>query len=398
MPTLTETITRPTQPARPRTSSQGSVVLSGVVSALGAASLGLLACLSLVVTGWSTDPNSSGTSAGLVKAAGQLWLLAHGGSLLVGADKVTLAPLGITAVIVVFAVRGAGASLRRSQARGRRNALVAAFALGPPYALLVAVVTRACRTDQVRPLPTRALVGAVAITAVAAVVAVVRRDGWDELTRGWPPAARAVPQAVAAAVAVVVCTGALLVAASLAADSGQVTAIARTIQGAGPAGFALLLVQIALAPNAAIWASAYAAGTGFAVGTATNVSQAGVALGAVPGLPLLGALPASGPAPAVATISLAGVLAAGVVAGLIVERRLAGSPQHEVTVTAAVAAAVAGVILALVTAIAGGALPGRLATLGPDPLATGAIVAQWLVLTAVPAAWISSWLRTRHAR
>ena len=64
----------------------------------------------------------------------------------------------------------------------------------------------------------------------------------------------------------------------------------------GVAGaIALLLLQLAFAPNALIWSASYALGSGFSLGAGSVVAPAATQLGMVPGIPLLGALPSPGP-------------------------------------------------------------------------------------------------------
>ena len=377
---------------------RGSVILAGVLAACGAAALGLLACLSIVVLGWATDPNSSSTSSALLRSAGHLWLLAHGSPLELAGGTVRLAPLGLTVAIGLLLVRAAHRAGRHTQSRGRQEALVAALSTAPPYALLVAVLASAVRTPGVSTHPSRALVCALALSVAASIAGATRRLGWREATRGWPAPATAAAVAGTAALATLLATGALLVAASLVLDVSQVSVLSRSVQGAGAAGFALLLVQVALVPNAAVWGAAYASGAGFAVGAGTSVGPAGVVLGPVPGLPMLAALPVSGPAPAAAALAIAGVLAAGVVAGVMVARCLGPDvPRHAGPSWTAATALGVGLCFGLICYLAGGEGPGRLSVLGPDPLTNGAAVAQWLALTGVPAAWLTGWLQTRHS-
>ena len=53
----------------------------------------------------------------------------------------------------------------------------------------------------------------------------------------------------------------------------------------------LLLVQVGYVPNAVVWAICYALGPGFAFGIGTVVAPTGSALGSLPMLPMLSALP-----------------------------------------------------------------------------------------------------------
>ena len=87
-------------------------------------------------------------------------------------------------------------------------------------------------------------------------------------------------------------------------------------------GIALLLAQLAVVPNALVWAASYALGSGFVVGAGSMVAPAGTELGMLPGLPLLGALPAAGPGdPALLWWMASGVLAGAVAAGIVVRSR-----------------------------------------------------------------------------
>ena len=82
----------------------------------------------------------------------------------------------------------------------------------------------------------------------------------------------------------------------------------------GVAGaIALLLIQLAFAPNALIWSASYALGSGFSLGAGSVVAPAATQLGMVPGIPLLGALPSPGPGDP----AQLWWLAAGVVAGAL---------------------------------------------------------------------------------
>jgi hypothetical protein len=78
-------------------------------------------------------------------------------------------------------------------------------------------------------------------------------------------------------------------------------------------GIALLLIQLAFAPNALIWSASYALGSGFSLGAGSVVAPAATQLGMVPGIPLLGALPSPGPG----DLAQLWWLAAGAVAGAI---------------------------------------------------------------------------------
>jgi len=110
---------------------------------------------------------------------------------------------------------------------------------------------------------------------------------------------------------VLVAAGAAVVVSALALHRDRVAALTAALEPGVLGGVALLLGQLAFAPNLCVWAGSYALGAGFGLGTGSVVAPAGSQLGLLPGIPILGALPAAGPGSA----QLLWWLAAGVLAG-----------------------------------------------------------------------------------
>ncbi|MFL6130039.1 MAG: DUF6350 family protein, partial [Mycobacteriales bacterium] len=163
----------------------------------------------------------------------------------------------------------------------------------------------------------------------------------------------------------------------LGVHAGRVGDLARTLDPGLVGGGVLVVGCILLLPNAALWAVAYAAGPGFAVGVGTGISPFAAVLGPVPAFPLLAALPQDGsPPPAVRAVLLLPVLA-GVAAGVVLVRSLPPEPattdgaRHRMLPAAGwglVAGLAAAVALTLLAAVAGGRLgDGYLAAVGPSP-------------------------------
>ena len=133
---------------------------------------------------------------------------------------------------------------------------------------------------------------------------------------GWPDWARALPRAVLGAQLVLLVFG-----AGAGADRPDPPSrpghrpARRRWTPESPGGIALLLAQLAVVPNALVWAASYALGSGFALGAGSVVAPAATELGMLPGLPLLGALPAAGPGSPLLLCWLAsGALAGGLAA------------------------------------------------------------------------------------
>ncbi|MBB2975645.1 hypothetical protein FHX49_001211 [Microbacterium endophyticum] len=133
------------------------------------------------------------------------------------------------------------------------------------------------------------------------------------------------------------------------------------------------LAQLAYLPTLVIWALAFVAGPGFAVGTGTAVSPAGTQLGAVPGIPVLGLLPETSSSWLLLLALLP--VAVGAFAGWAVRSRVVAATPNATSepvgpmlaLTAAITVLSASVI-ALGATLASGALgPGRLVEVGPAP-------------------------------
>lgn len=115
-----------------------------------------------------------------------------------------------------------------------------------------------------------------------------------------PPAYRtpafrgAVLRAAGGAVVVLLGCGTLLTAVSLMSHAGAVQLAFLELSDVWSGRFAVLLISLALLPNAIVWGAAYGLGPGFTVGSAA-VGPLGVAdYPDLPDFPLLAALPAEG--------------------------------------------------------------------------------------------------------
>ena len=139
-------------------------------------------------------------------------------------------------------------------------------------------------------------------------------------------------------------------------------------------GIALTAGQLAFVPNLVIWAASWFAGPGFAIGAGSQVSPLGTALGPMPAIPVLGAMPSGDLA--FGYLGLLVPVVAGFLAGAAVRpglvRQLEGRRWPWMIGTAVLGGAFGGLLLGLLAAAsAGSAGPGRFADVGPDALAVG---------------------------
>lgn len=206
------------------------------------------------------------------------------------------------------------------------------------------------------------------------------RARWDSAVESLPRVATGITSAALragiGAVATVVAAAGLITAGALLLSYGQVIALYESVQADVLGGIALTVAQLALIPTVVLWSAAWLIGPGFAIGTGSAISPISTIVGPLPAVPLLGALPTSDASPGLIVV-LVPVLAA-FVAGIAVRPRLVAAlgperrPEGWALVTAVAAALVAGILAGFLAWIAAGAAgPGRLATVGPDPVAVG---------------------------
>ncbi|MFD1714631.1 DUF6350 family protein [Amnibacterium flavum] len=172
---------------------------------------------------------------------------------------------------------------------------------------------------------------------------------------------------------------AILVAGLLVIGYSTVITLYESLQSGVLGGAALTIAQLALLPNLVIWAAAWLVGPGFAIGTGSSVSPVGTALGPVPSLPVLGAIPTTDSA--FGFLGLAAPIVVAFLAGALLRSRLNAGWRGELSTATVIGlgvsgGVVAGVALGLLSwAAAGSAGVGRLTDIGSDPWLVGAFAA-----------------------
>jgi hypothetical protein len=321
------------------------------------------------------------------RAAADLWLLGHWGSVVLGTGSdsalVTVSPLGV-ALATILCCRFLG---RVSAARGWW--LVGFGTLG--FAAVSAVVAFAVTTSAARPSAPIGLVGS-AVPAIAGFL-------WGNATGGrrrsrnallvpqmgeWarsavPPWLRAVPRGAVFAVSATVGSAVALTLVWVAFGYGRFGEMTAALDAGLVGGVALFLLSVAFAPNIVAYAVAYLAGTGFSIGSGTLFSPAETIPGVLPALPILGILPDSSPAGAAWLVAVP--VAVGGFTGLWLRRRLPASTSWwTMTASALLCSLAAAGGLALLVAVASGAGgPGRMAEVGAAPGTVFAVLAVELV-------------------
>lgn len=361
--------------------------VGGMLAGLQAALLSLLVVVLPAVAAYVATSAAPATEdvawTRAVDVAAGLWLLAHGVPFGDQPD-VTLVPLGLTAL----AVFGCYASARRS-GYATRSALGAGIGAYAGVLLVVGLATGV-------PLLHLAigLLGGAVVAAVGLGAGLLRRPEAPRLRDVLAPVRARLPEPVAhgvaagtTALAALVLLAALLATLWVVTGRSAIADVVGSLHLDAVGGAVLAVAELAYAPTLVLWAFAWLVGPGFAVGSGTAFGVDQVQAGALPAVPLLGALPAPDVAGGVLELVPVVTVVAGATAALVLRRRLVTERALDAPLAGLATAVVAGLGALVLGALArGGIGPGRMTELGPEPLlvalavAAGVAVGSLLVL------------------
>ncbi|GAB1327987.1 cell division protein PerM [Streptomyces sennicomposti] len=419
---------------RDRSPGLGAGFLGGVV----AAGLGLGSSAVLVIVLWISSPYPDSGPGGALHVAAALWLLAHGAELLrPGTLTGAPTPIGVAPLLLLVppvlllhrAARDATDATDGGPLLPQRTAwagvvigylsvavAAAVYAAGGPLhpswpwtVLWVPLVAVAAAGSGVW-----AAYGCPRVPVERALDALSLSPGVRRLLLGPGPRARlgASARAAGAGVVVFVGGGALVLGVSLVAHAGAAQGAFLKLTEGWSGRFAVLLLCLALLPNAVLWAAAYTLGPGFVLGSSRVGPLSSAPLPPLPPFPLLAAVPDAGPGTplnwaATAVPAAAGLTIGWFVAGAAVRetrdpgangglrawswRRTAGG--------AALACLVCAIALGLLAELAGGPLGNAaLADFGPVGWQVTGAALLWTATAAVPTAVLVRAWRCRGHR
>ncbi|AYF97481.1 cell division protein PerM [Protaetiibacter intestinalis] len=334
---------------------------------------------------------------GFWRGAVDVWLIGHGVDVTFVLDettaaaiaapagtvvKVTIAALGFALLTLALGVR---AGIRIAETGHRRLGSLTSLAV---FAALSFLVTFSVLHPDARPslwqgtlLPPLVygaglLLGVLRESADAAPGShrgfAARFAAVDARTRG---VLRGGLTAGAASVALTLLVSAIAATVVVVVGYAQVIRMYESLHTEVLGGVVLTAGQLAFIPNVVIWAASWFAGPGFALGLGSQVSPLGTAVGPLPAIPILGALPSGelsfGFVGLVVPV-VAGFLAGAAVRPGVIRAGGDGPRAGRLALTALLGALVGGLLLGLLAAASAGGLgPGRFSVIGPDPLAVG---------------------------
>ena len=374
---------RPGAPARQAQTTPLPLVVSG---ALAGASAGLLSYLALAVVAlgaWMLDPSGSQEWTQMLEAASGAWLAGLGLAPTVDGVTISLLPIGF-AILPLLGLVAAGRWATEASAVARRGeAVTVAFAAAAAFAVTGAVIAALSQALAV-PL-TRAGLVCAAVAFTVTLLAIMQRAGLLSM-RALPVLARDAIAAACGALAVLTALSAALLALAVIVNVDGVTSLLVELDPGLSGAILLAVLTLGYLPNAIVWTMAYVIGPGVTIAVGTEVSAyADPATAALPGFPLLAALPADTPPGAMALPVM--VVGAGALAGLLLRRRT------QVGLHGAMAGALAGAVVGVAIGLLGWLTSGSLGTtslqgLGPAPLTIGLVGG---VLVGLGAMLVSAW-------
>jgi hypothetical protein len=369
-------------------------VLFSALEALVAVAIGVAIPLVPLTLVWAIQFGFAPSFALFWRGAVDVWLIGHGVDTRFVLDPTTAASLGVAGAdqpfVVTIALLGFAllTALLGFRAGGRiaetGHLLLGSIVLLVTGAIVSGAVTFSALHVDARPsiwqgvlLPTIAL----AIGAGLGLLNAERPAFLARADRMLRAAVGGALRAGVAAVALILGISAIVVAILVLVHYGELIRLYEALHTGVVGGLALTLAQLALLPDVVIWAASWFAGPGFALGTGSHVSPLGTAVGPVPAIPLLGAIPTGDLAFGFVGLLVPVVAAflAGAASRPAIDRALA---EHEgprwpaLLATGLGGGVVGGLLMGLLAwAATGAAGPGRFLQVGPDPVAVGLVSA-----------------------
>ena len=323
--------------------------VAGVIAGVWASAMSLLLFLFVIVLAWVLAPMGSGQFGDVVRASASIWMLANGGALQWQGATLSLPPLVLTFVLLLF-MRRAGSWLADAvdahDASSAKQSYAFAIAAVASMQLLVGA---SLQNETLHASLGRSLLGAVVVSAVG--------FGWGlgrvlgiELPEAWHIHRVSVQRYIVALVA------------------GDFTSTAQ-----------LLLTCIAFLPTLVLWFVSALLGPGFAFGTGTHIALSGVEIGALPPIPLLTLIPNN--PPTWTALLYVMPVAAAIWATRPVPREENGMLHLRSVVELLALGLLAGAALGVLGS--GGLGPGRLTQIGPVLWQSALAASGWLAVACI---------------
>jgi hypothetical protein len=286
---------------------RGLVALFALIEALFVVAAGVLGALAVALLGWASLAGSAITPVDVWRIAVDLWALGHGVPLHISLTdatgafaapnnvfNLTLAPFGFAALTAVLG-RRAGTRIAVAEDSPIVAGLFVAFVAALTALTLSSATVDAATFD----VP----MGTIRVTTIFVIGMLIGWKPWEasaarsrsrlELGPRWQPVLVDAGRIALGVALALVAAASLLIAIGVIAGFPTEIALYESLHAGVFGGFVVAVLQLALAPVLIVWAIAWIAGPGFALGVGSLVSPFTATVGAVPAIPILGAVPTS---------------------------------------------------------------------------------------------------------
>jgi len=398
---------------------RGLVVLFALLEALFVVGLGIFLPFLIGVLGWASLTGVNSTPVAVWQLAVQAWALGHGiplhvalgdSSAVLASDmatfELTLAPFAF-ALLTALLARRAGRRLAGSDD--------ATLVVGLLVAFTGALVVLALLSGQTSMVQLDVASGTARVLAPFVVGLFVGWRPWDndrssralipEIPNEWRDIIDTALRIVGATLAGLVAIASFALLVLLFLGFSTEIALYESLHTGILGGLVITVAQLALIPVALTWTISWIAGPGFILGTGAIVSPIATTVGAVPAIPLLGAIPETNTIGEWVT-ALPAIIAFVAAARFAVDLRSRGNifnPRDIADlVRVAATAALAAVTIALTTVLVGSyatgsAGPGRFAQVGIDPIAVGLVLGGGVLAGSLAGLFLGKLVRDSKA-
>jgi hypothetical protein len=364
-PDKTGAVSTTPAPGSRRHPGVASTALRGLLAAGWTAAMGIVLLVAVSVAGWfAADTGSFGDA---IRVGGLAWLVGNGGGLELPSVAITLVPLGAVLVVGAVLYRAGRWVGSRAVASSWQELAAGTGSLAAGYAAAAAVVSTATRFPAASVSATRVVACTCLLGVVFGGLGVLSGAArLRDLVALLPEEVRAACTGGLAGVLALTSASAALFTISLVRSFSTAVTLAEKMHAGVVGGAIATLIGLALVPNAVLFAGAFLAGPGFAVGTGTVVAPGDVSTGPLPGFPLLAAVPRSAGSPWLDVMLLLVPVLAGACAGLLAVRRFPVRALGAAATRGALAGVAAGSGFGLLTQLSAGSVgPGRMQQVGP---------------------------------
>lgn len=374
------------EPAEPGGRPASRQLAVCVLRALAAAAAGVLLACGVGVLLWAVTPSSGSPGTVLRGAIGALGA-ANFLPPSIGGITITAPPLLLTAVC--FGTVASAANAGRRPGVTLPAELSGAVLIGLVYGAVVTAVVSSLApagAENVGRGWAPVLLGIAAALSGVLLRGGLSRDRWRTMASSW---LRVGIRSGGAALLLMLAGGGIGLVAGLLLSFGTAVHLSTIAAPSVGDGVGMVLLGLAYLPNALIAGAGYSTGIGFQIGAGTYspLGSTGIEL---PGLPLLAAVPHSGGLSRIGLLLVMFPLAAAVLIGWMVVRRL--RTRRDRMIGAALAAGVAAVgMIVLATVSAGGVVGSPWAHLGVPVWGVGAVTFAGLGAGSLAIAGVAGW-------